>query len=372
MNTKVKSYLIFCLIIIVSGVVEAQEAVLCPLQKDNIKIETTVDIPTVTNNPDGTVTLTHSDQNITDIFAQYTIHDFYQSFPSSNPDGELFKYYTLVHENRTLINELYNYVHPSIYLLDPYPNTTISSALINLLDNKTYKLIKYCTESSELGWTCPESDQQVPDDFELKIAFEYDAVNDLIHAETVGVSSCGNSFSINMKGGFDDGFGTTDNTLQLWESETGNSALLDYNQPCHNIESMLYSVLDIGCYENHNYGNIRVYANSGETGQIVIERANVIFATDFLTFQDNALSVNDESFQNIKLFEIVGNPYLQIANLNNQSVSVEIYNTSVQLIERTKRFKENTLNISNLSSGLYFVKLSNLNNQQKVFKFLKN
>lgn len=82
---------------------------LCALQNDYIKIESTADIPAVTNNPDGTVTLALQDQNIIDIFAQHIIYDFHQAYPNANPDGELIKYYNIVHGNNALIKELYNY-----------------------------------------------------------------------------------------------------------------------------------------------------------------------------------------------------------------------------------------------------------------------
>lgn len=367
-----KNYIFISLFILISGFVKAQETILCPLQTGDIKIEFTDDIPTATTNPDGSITLTHQDQNITDIFAQYSIYDFYQTFPNSNPEGELIKYYTIVHVNKALINDLYDYVSPNIYIIEPYPNLPISATLIDLLDDKTYNLVKICTESSEMGQYCPENEQSIPDDFQLQITFEYDAANDIMHAETLGVSSCGNSFSIGLKGGFDDGYGVLDNTLQLWESEPGTSTPVDYYQPCYNFENTLYSVFDIGCYEDSNYGNIRFNIDTGEEGEFVIERENAIFATDFLTFQDNALSVEDQVFKFVKLFEIEGNPYLQIENLNNQSVNVEIYNTSGQQIIQPALFKENSLNISSLATGVYFIRLSNLNNQQKTIKFLKN
>ena len=369
---RLKNHFVISLFIIASSLVFGQETVLCSLQTDIFKIENSDNIPTVTDNGDGTITLTQQDQVITDIFSQYIIYDFYQSYPNSNPEGELIKYFTIVHGNKALISELRDYAHPQTFLVNDYVNTTISPLLIDLLDNKTYKLVKYCTWSTEGGLPCPEGELYIPEEFELKIAFEYDTVNDIIYAETVDVSSCGNSFSIGMKGGFDDGFGSTDNTLQLWESEPGISTLTDYSQPCHNIENMLYSVLDVSCSEGNNYGNIRVNTDNGEEGQFVLERENALFATDFLTFQDNALSIDENSFNSIRLFQTKGNPYLQISNLNNQIITVEIYSTSGQLIKQTKTFEENNLDISNLTTGLYFIKLSNLNNQQKIFKFLKN
>ena len=350
----------------------AQFLILCSEQSSSIKIENVDDIPTVNDNGDGTLTLTQQDDNITEIFAQHIIYDFYQAYPNSNPNGELFKYYTLVFDSKDLMTELSAYADPDAFIVDQYPNTTISSGLVDLLNNKTYRLIKYCTYSSEGGFPCPEGEQIVPDSFELKIAFQFDASNNTMHAVTVGLSSCGNSFSIGMKGGYDDGFGTTDNTLQLWESEPGTSTLTDSNQSCHQIESQLYSLLDIGCNGDVNFGNIKVITDNGEAGQFVLERNNSLFAIDFITFEDVALSIEENRFNFLPPFQVKGNPYLQLSNRDNQPISIEIYNVSGQLVLTKRQFEANSIDLTNYTSGLYFIKLSDLNNQQKIFKFLKN
>lgn len=347
----------------------SQETILCTLQNDYIKIESTDNIPTTTNNPDNTITLTHLDQNITDIFADYTIYDFYQAFPNANPDGELIKYYTIVHGNRALINELHNYLPSESYSIELYPTTALNSELINLLDNKTYKLIKYCTESTEGGLPCPEGEYNIPEDFQLNIAFEYDAENDIMNAETAGLSSCGNSFSIKLKGQLSDELGTSNNRLQLWESQLGVSTLTDNNQPCHSIEYMVYSVLDIGCQVGYNYGNIRFNIDTGNAGEFIIERENAVFATDFLTFRDNELSIDENLFESMRIFQTNGNPYLQISNLDNHIISVEVFNTLGQSIVKTKRFTNTSLNVSEFNEGLYFIKLSTQKTKEKVFKF---
>ncbi len=350
----------------------SQETILCPLLKENIKIESTDDIPTITNNTDGTISLIHQDQNITNIFATYVIYDFYQSFPSANPNGELIKYYTIVHKNKALINELYDYVSSDIYQIYPYTYTSISSDLISFLDNKTFRLIKYCTDSTEGGLPCPEGEQSVPSDFELKIAFQYDSINDMMLIETVGTSSCGNSFSIALKGELNDGIGTTDNRLQLWISSPGISTTTDYNEPCHDIENMLYSILDIGCQDGHNYGNIRFNIDTENSGEFILERENALFATDLLTFRDDELSIEDNTFQSIYPYITNNNPYLQITNPDNQNISVEIFNSLGQSIAYTKRFENNSVNLSRFNSGLYFIKLSDSNNQQKIHKLILN
>jgi len=132
----------------------------------------------------------------------------------------------------------------------------------------------------------------------------------------------------------------------------------------------IFSVFDIAC-QDQNYGNIDVSFDL-ETETIQFYRENMIFGYEIIEFSKDNLSVEEEPFNLMKPFEIENNPYLQIANLNNQSVGIEIYNTSGQQIVQTKTFQENTLDISTFSNGLYFIRLSTVNNQQKIFKFLKN
>ncbi len=367
---KVKNSIVIGLFILTYSLVFAQQSVLCSLQNDYIKIESTADIPTVTNNTDGTVTLTHQDQNITAIFANYIIYDFYQAFPNANPEGELFKSYTIVHGNKALINTLYHTVSPDVFFIDyDYEYLPISTNLINLLDEKVYKLIRYCSDVPEVGEVCENNEQNVPDGFDLKIAFNYDPNTDTILAETLNLSSCGNKFAIGLKGGFDDGSaGSLDNILQLWESDLGTSTETNFSDPCHSIEAMLYSMLDIGCLE-FNYGNLKVNLGTN-AGQIILERENGTFSTDFMTFQEDNLSVEESSLPMVRFFEI--NDYLTISNQNKNAFDIEIFNVSGKQIMRAIPFKNHRINLSNFSSGLYFIRLSNSNNQQKVFKFLKN
>jgi len=53
----------------------AQTTMLCSLN-ESIFIEDSSNIPTVTDNGDGTITLLHKEQYITDIFAKYVIYEF--------------------------------------------------------------------------------------------------------------------------------------------------------------------------------------------------------------------------------------------------------------------------------------------------------
>ena len=365
-----KNYILSFLFIVFTFIGKSQEAVLCSTQIDYVKIENSENIPTVTTNSDGTVTITHQDQNITDTFAAYTVYDFYQAFPNST--GVLSKYYNIVHQNRTLINELKNTVSPDIFYFDyDYTFTSVSSNIINLLDGKVYKLIKYCSDIPEVGESCQHNEQNVPEGFDLKITFDYDSTKDIMHAETIELSPCGNSFSIDLRGGSEECCYSMDIALQLWESDLGVFTETDYNSgPCHSIEQWLYSMLDIGCQGYDYYvGNIKIYPIN-ESGQIILERQTGIFSTDFMTFQEDNLSIEETTLAEIKIFE--NHNFLNISNKNNDLLTIEIFNTSGQQILKPRHFENNTINTSSFSNGLYFIKLTNLNNQQRVFKFLKN
>ncbi len=98
----------------------------------------------------------------------------------------------------------------------------------------------------------------------------------------------------------------------------------------------------------------------------------MVFGFNIIEFARFNLSVKEENFNKIKPFKTEGNPYLQFSNLNNQSIGIEIYNTSGQQVLNTNTFEENTVDTRNFSNGLYFIGLTTLNNQQKIFKFLKN
>ncbi len=366
-----KNYLFALSFLLFNSILFAQpHEILCNLLDTNIKIENTSDIPTATNNGDGTITLIHPDQNITDIFSNHTIYEFYQTYPSANPEGELVKYYTIVFDNKDFINDLYDYTNPNIYLMDPVESTSIDTPFINSLNNKTFKLIKQCFESSESSAECPIDEDNIPEDVEVKLTFNFDAVNDILYLETDDITTCGNSFSAGFKGQTDDGLGSnTDTTLQLWSSQPGISNTTDYDQPCHIIENTVYSVLDIGC-SDYNYGNIRLYQNA--VGQLVITRHNMIFAQDFLTFEEDNLSIEDNTFKYIKPFKTTNNPFLQISNPENQSLNIEILSISGQIVLNEMPFENNSILLSDFANGLYFIKVKTLNNQQKIFKLLNN
>lgn len=347
-----------CLLFFTKGF--SQHAVLCPSQEFYIAIENSINIPTITNNGDGTLTLTHPEQYITDIFSNYIISDFYQTFPHSS--GALQKYYTILIDSKDLINELISSVPSDIFSIDaPIESTPINSSLINFLDGKHFRLTNYCGIADYYGKPCPE--QTVPNDVNITVSFNYDNINNLLLMNSYGSTTCGNSFSIALKGG------TNPNTLQLWESSLGTSNETNYEDPCHNIENGLYSILDIAC-NNFNYGDITPTIDT-ENKTLFLFRNNVVFGYNTVTFTQTYLSIKDSILEQLKVYEVNGNPFLQLSTSQSEPLFIEIYSiTGSKTLEKTL-FKPNEILIDELSIGLYFVKVSNKNNQYKILKFLK-
>ena len=377
-SMKAKNHIIIGLFVLISNVLIAQQAVLCGLQTDTFRIDSSENIPTITSNGDGTVTLVFPEAYVSTIFANYTVYDFYQSFPNSSEALE--KYYNVTYDTRSLIEDIVTNVPTSILEYSganingislPF-NSNVNPDLILALDDNTFELTKYRVTSDADGCYGNCSLIDVPDDFVFRVKFNYNAVTQLLLMETENLTPCGNTFSIGLSGGNPNEYNQTDYNLQLWESTSVTATETEFSQPCHEIEAAVFAILNIGCSPNdYGIGNISVTIDS-ENQSFRFNRPNMVFGEHVVEFSRANLSVVDETLQVMKPFEIEGNPYLQISNLNNQSISVDIYNTSGQHITQVKSFEENSLNISDLSVGLYFIRISNLNNQQKIFKFLKN
>ncbi|WP_055443694.1 T9SS type A sorting domain-containing protein [Lacinutrix himadriensis] len=360
MNTKAYTIIVF---LVFNYLGFTQNTILCPLQETYLKIEDPVNVPSITNNPDGTITLTHTEAYITDVFANYVIHDFIQSFPNSS--SELRKYYNISFENRDLINELYATVPSSIFQLDNnYETTPISSNIINYLDGEVFDLTKYCSDIEEAGEYCEDNEQNVPNDFYLGMEFNYDATNDLMLATIIGSTPCGNSFSISLKGG------TVNNTLQLWISNPGTSTPSNYEDSCHYIEETLYGIIGVSCFEESHNGNIKINMDTGND-TLVLERHTSTFSTDFMTFTNHRLSTIDTDFEKIKLVSNYKNPYINFTNIENDNYKIEIFNVSGKQILKNKTFNNNSILSESFATGLYFIKLQN-NKKSRVFKFIKN
>ncbi len=376
-----RNYILSIIFIIIIFLGNAQEAVLCSLQSSSLKIENTTDIPTVSTNTDGTINLTFAQQDLTDLFSNYMIYDFYQAFPNSSSE-EVLKYHTISYNSKALVEDILTNIPTSTIEISSLGNdiyalpmkTSISTELIEILDGNSYDVTKLTTTAD--SHPCNEDPNceldDVPDNFNFRVQFNYDAETELMTMKSESLTSCGNAFSIALTGGNPNEFGEIDNTFQTWESTAGTSAVSESSESCYFTEGTIFGTLGIGCPSfNYTYGNISVTLNS-ENELLRFRKSNMVFGFNIIEFTKSSLSIKEENFKKIKPYKIQGNPYLHISNLNNQSISVSIYNTSGQQIINTKTFKENTIDISKFQTGLYFIRLSDLNNQQKIFKFLQN
>ncbi|MFI1771938.1 T9SS type A sorting domain-containing protein [Thalassobellus citreus] len=357
------SYFKLVIILFISSLGFSQK----PLLRSGIdyyfSIENNINVPTVNKNNDGTITLTHQEQYITDIFAKYEIYDFHLTNPDSSQ-----KRFTINFNSKDLINELAQNVPDEVfYNLGSFKTSAISQDIITALDGLNFDVMKYMSNYDELCGDCPIV-HEVPDDFKLSVTFNYNIEKDVLYMKSNGVSPCGNEFYITLKGGNPDN-GT--NRLQLWESNSISTTISDNSQPCNNIEYTLYSIL--GIYNNgYSSGNFKTSINS-ETNHIDLYLTDdPIAGSHHIELSEEKLSITDELFKQIKPFQTKENPYLQISNIGNQNIHIDIYSITGQKIISNKIFKNNSIDISNFQKGVYLIKLSNTNKQQKVFKFLKN
>ena len=364
--------------IIASNLSKAQDAILCPSYNSYIKIENASDVPTTSAHPDDTLNLTFAEQYITDLFSNYIVYDFYQTSPNSSSE-EVLKYYTISHNSKALIEDIFTQIPSTTisiatgYNVDSLPiRSAITPNVIQVLDGNTYKVTQYIAtaDDNECSNNPGCALNEVPTDFNFEVTFNYDAKTELLIVENEGLSSCGNAFSIALSGGNPNQFGTLDNTLQLWEVNSIAATLPDYDQPCTSIESVIFTLLDIGCALNDGpFSNIIVRVDS-EAQTVRFYRPNQVFGEYIIEFTNSNLSVADNRLNFITPFKADGNPYLKLSNTDSHPIYIEIYNVSGQLILIKSKFEDNAIDLSNYRSGLYFIKLSDLNNQQKTFKFL--
>jgi hypothetical protein len=374
-----KKYFIIFISIFIFSTTFAQENVLCPIQSVYVFFDELENIPNATENGDGTYSLTFNQSYITDIFSNYTIYNFERIFSGSSPNA--LRTFMITYDTNSLIEDLLIQVPEDILLIldsedspSSLPTSTpIESNIITALHDKTFNLIKYVNTSDADMCTftddCPLND--VPEDFELQITFVYDDTNDLLYAENSALSSCGNTFSIGLKGGYPENGANTNSTLNLWEVTDWTATPSNYAQPCHNTEHTLYSILGIACNSN-NYGNIHVEIDS-ETDNIRFRRVNAVFGYDIIELSQNiAISVEEHKLSEIKIFEKPGNPYLQVSQLDNKKYQAEMISISGQKIKNKTLLENNSIKIDNLTTGLYFIKVTSPDNiSSRIIKFLK-
>lgn len=346
---------IYFILVLFSYFSFAQQPILCSEIREVLYFK---DLPTVTNNNDGTITLTHEEQYITDIFSKYQIYDLYEVNTSR-------EWYAITFNNKDLIIELSeNIPSETINIVNGYfgyNNYTLapmSSEFIEFVDGKKFNIIQSWINFSD---GIESEKENVSDSYNLKIEFNYNSDDDSLILQNVGETPCGNSFSIAIKG-------TIDNSLNLWRinSATPN---LDAETYCE-IEHALYAILQISC-DGYNDGSIKSIINI-ENNILQLSTSTPTFGFLEITFEEEVLSTKDNTFKNFTFYETTTSPYLQYTKTQNKSLFVKIISVTGETIKEKTPLKQNEITINDLSSGLYLIKVFNDNHtQSKVFKFIK-
>lgn len=335
---------------------------LCPEIVTHIKIKDTDNIPDLSDNGDGTITLTHTEKYITDIFASYVIYDFYRYFPNADPTSELSKYYTITFQSKNLINEMKQNIPSKIFdSYSSYNSSPIDTGLVDFLDGKKFKL----TSENHTSGKSSESKRKdnIPSDFDLRVEFNYDNKNDLLLMESIALTPCDNSFLISLKGG------ENSTSLQLWKINSSIISETATIQSCSDTENSLYSMLDISCL-GYNYGDITASFNEVKN-TLTLHRYNVIFGDDIFTFEEDVLSVDTPFIEDIKLIRSQKNHFIKFSNIKERGLYVEIFSVLGEKITGKIPYQNNTISLNSFQSGLYFIKLTNSNNNHKIFKYLR-
>ena len=363
-----------CLFIFLIPFLSVSQNILCPEIEQYIEIDDVSNVPTITTNSgSNTINLIWQDQYITDIFANYDIYGFNQLFPSSS-NPELLKVYTIAFNSYSLITDINTMVPNTVISIeDTIPNyTAIDTGLVSFLDGKQFIIKKYNNYSDADGCypNCPLFD--VPTNVDVRMSFNYDAVNDSFLVESIGNTPCGNTFSFTLRGGDPTNWAFIDSSLRLWTSSFGTITMADYNLPCATVEENFYNLFHMSCFNSAigEFANINTTIDT-VNNTILLSRDNGVFGAVNILLEESTLSVKEFNLETVTIFETKDNPYLQVANLKDNSLSIEIFSISGKLVLEKTILKSNTIKINHYPSSLYIIKASDKNNRSKIFKFIK-
>ena len=360
-NPMKPRFLTVVFLLLISWVSVSQNPNLCAGLIDYIIIENTNHVPSINENTeDGSLILTFNQQYISDLFANYTIYDFYQSFPSGSEETQ--KYYTIAYSSRDLMNDINTQIPTNILVVDNiYSSTSLSPSIISFLNNKQFRYSKYCSDVPEVGEECSDNEMVLNSDFNVLVSFSYDSSNDVLTMQSDGLTPCQNAFSISFKGGVDS------NDIQIWEIQLGTIA---ENPSCDYAETFFNNMLNIGCFPGSHYGDISFLIDTSEN-TIKLGRNTLVFSYDYITLDFQTLSNKSFNLENIKLITAPDAPYITFSNLNNKVYHIEVFDISGKQILPKTGFNNHTISTEYFSKGLYFIKLYS-DSYNKTFKFLNN
>ncbi|WP_223034787.1 T9SS type A sorting domain-containing protein [Hanstruepera marina] len=351
-------------ILLVSVLGFSQNPILCPHLSDTFKISESSNVPTITENDDGTIMLISPQQYITDIFNNYSIYGFERSFPTADSEP-LSQYYTIFFENKDLIVDLYHNVPSEIFEFnyddETVPTiTTIDQNIIDNLNGKTFYLKSRCFTGSG-GLTCENTEEETPEDMIILLEFNYDSSTELLNISSPEITPCGNSFNIDYTG-------KTHNQISIWNSvpEIINESYETPYPDCHAFESSLYRILGVTCdanlYEFMNYS----YNNN----ELTLSKETGLEAIEYLKFEDYSLSTPSNNLDNIQLITPSNSEQIYFKNMKDSSYQFEIFDVSGKSFINSTIYGKDKISINQLPKGLYFIRLNN-SKSKKVFKFIK-
>mgnify|MGYP003628176960 CR=1 FL=1 len=315
----------------------------CIFQSAIIRIDNEQNIPVIHENASAeTITLTHNEQFITDIFAKYDIYEFKKAFP--NPTSESLKnLYSISFANKDLINELFNEVSNEVFFIDSkFEGTNVDQHIIDIFSQpKSYTLKNFIFTSDAASCSFDCDLNPIPEDLNLSIKIFFNDENSQLVIENNEVTSCGNSFKLQFKNAVD-----TENELILWEAISENPCFDATSNLCE-IERTFFETISSGfsLIKNEN--------------SIVLKSPNQVFGENVFSFEEKSLSILNEEFD--KFLLNLPNPITNFIDLKTIMQEVTISKVLVfdslgkNLIETKKNLE--IIDTSILTAGIYFLQL---------------
>ena len=320
--------LLFCLSYVS---IKAQTEVLCPQILEIVRIEDEINIPIVTDNGDGTVSLEFADNAVNQIFENFSVYNFERTFPSATTPS-LAQLYTISIDTKDLLIAISDNISPAIIEVEnDYSDLPeIDQMFIDGLDENEFKLSKYREINEKSGCKpCPLYD--VPDGFELNLKFSYDAINDVFLVTMPFDTPCGNNITFTLKSlQEDNGYNYN---FQLWEYDSSFTApQANYDDDCFAIEDRLYTILSMSCSGPSDVGfRLEYYPSENQFIMIV---QTPIFAEYRYLFSDITLGVSDIQKSNIFLFQNRSLDQLVVNDPNNEVSEIRIFNLKGKLLKQ--------------------------------------
>ncbi len=333
---------------------------ICVVQNFILKINDEINVPSISTNSNNTITLSHNEQYITDIFSKYIIYDFQKAFPNYT-SGNLKKYYNLKCSSKYLINELYETVPEDIIFIEnKYQGDVLSEENTNFFsEEKLYSLKEYIatSDSNYCVFNCDLI--PVPKNVNIAIKVYYDDINELLVMKSVEATSCGNTFTFKFKKKVN----STDNEFVVWETISDKPCFNTNNDLNCNFEATFFGAL---------LGDFDLTFTISEF-DFIIQTPNNVFGESVFRFEQSNLSVKDKIFSE-SIF-VSPNPIKDVfsisINQDRANISkVSIFDYTGKEISKIENFFDR-IDISDLSSGVYFLNIKTKKGSSLYKKIVK-